>query len=135
LADMSGDGLGDIVRIRNGEICYWPNLGYGNFGAKITMDNPPVFDTEADFDPAYIKIADIDGSGTPDIIYLGKNKFSYWLNLSGNSYSTAFEITGFPQIHKNANITVTDLLGNGLACIVWSSSLQKDTAAPLRYID
>src|SRR4029079_1040363 len=27
LADMSGDGLSDIVRIRNGEVCYWPNLG------------------------------------------------------------------------------------------------------------
>jgi FG-GAP-like repeat len=24
LADMSGDGLTDIVRIRNGEVCYWP---------------------------------------------------------------------------------------------------------------
>jgi hypothetical protein len=28
LADMSGDGLADIVRIRNGEICYWPNRGH-----------------------------------------------------------------------------------------------------------
>ena len=26
---MSGDGLTDLVRIRNGEVCYWPNLGYG----------------------------------------------------------------------------------------------------------
>ena len=38
LADMSGDGLSDIVRIRNGEVCYWPNRGYGRFGAKVTMD-------------------------------------------------------------------------------------------------
>ena len=37
-ADMSGDGLSDIVRVRNGEVCYWPNLGYGRFGAKVTMD-------------------------------------------------------------------------------------------------
>ena len=29
LADMTGDGLSDIVRIRNGEVCYWPNRGYG----------------------------------------------------------------------------------------------------------
>jgi hypothetical protein len=26
LADFSGDGLTDLVRIRNGEVCYWPNL-------------------------------------------------------------------------------------------------------------
>ena len=25
LADMSGDGLSDLVRVRNGEVCYWPN--------------------------------------------------------------------------------------------------------------
>ena len=31
LADMTGDGLTDLVRIRNGEVCYWPNLGYGRF--------------------------------------------------------------------------------------------------------
>ncbi len=38
LADMSGDGLTDIVRIRNGEVCYWPNVGYGRFGPKVVMD-------------------------------------------------------------------------------------------------
>lgn len=27
LADMLGDGLTDIVRICNGQVCYWPNLG------------------------------------------------------------------------------------------------------------
>jgi hypothetical protein len=30
LADMSGDGLMDIVRIRNSNIAYWPNLGMEN---------------------------------------------------------------------------------------------------------
>ncbi len=38
LADMCGDGLTDWVRPRNGEVCYGPNLGYGRFGAKVTMD-------------------------------------------------------------------------------------------------
>jgi RHS repeat-associated protein len=136
LADMSGDGLTDIARIRNGEICYWPNLGYGNFGTKVAMDNAPVFDLPHSFNPSFLRLADIDGSGTPDIIYLGKNKFTCWMNLSGNSYSTKpFEIDAFPDVHSQAKITVTDLLGNGIACIVWSSSLSKDGTAPLRYID
>lgn len=137
LADMSGDGLTDIVRIRNGEICYWPNLGYGKFGRKVCMDNSPHFDHPDAFNPTYIKLADIDGSGTTDIIYLGKNKFSCWLNRSGNSFQSApeFEIPHFPEIHSEARVTVTDLLGNGVACIVWSSALAKDAHAPLRYID
>src|SRR5678816_4343926 len=34
LADMSGDGLPDLVRVRRSQICYWPNLGYGHFGPR-----------------------------------------------------------------------------------------------------
>lgn len=136
LADMSGDGLTDIVRIRNGEVCYWPNLGYGKFGTKMGMDDAPVFDHPDSFNPSYLRLTDIDGSGTTDIIYLGKNKFSCWMNLSGNSFSaTPFEIDAFPEIHSQSKITVTDLLGNGIACIVRSSNLSKDAQAPLKYID
>jgi len=136
LADMSGGGMTDIVRIRNGEVCYWPNLGYGKFGAKITMDNAPVFDHPDAFNPSYLRLADIDGSGTSDIIYLGKNRFTCWKNLSGNRFSaTPFEIDPFPEIHDHAKVTVTDLLGNGVACIVWSSPLSKDARCPIKYID
>jgi RHS repeat-associated protein len=136
LADMSGDGLTDIVRIRNGEVCYWPNLGYGKFGTKVAMDNAPLFDAPDAFNPSYLRLADIDGSGTPDIIYLGKNKFSCWMNLSGNRFAAQpFEIPAFPEIHNQTKISITDLLGNGVACIVWSSPLEKDAAAPLKYID
>jgi RHS repeat-associated protein len=136
LADMKGDGLTDIVRIRNGEVCYWPNLGYGRFGAKVAMDDAPVFDHSGSFDPSRIQIADIDGSGTADVIYLGKNKFTCWMNLSGNSFTDqVFEIESFPEIFNRSNVTVTDLLGNGVACIVWSSDLSKHSLAPLRYVD
>src|SRR5262249_1803879 len=70
LADMSGDGLTDIVRVRNGEVCYWPNLGYGRFGPKVAMDRAPWFDAPDQFEPRRIRLADIDGSGTTDIIYI-----------------------------------------------------------------
>lgn len=136
LADMSGDGLMDIIRIRNGEVSYWPNLGYGKFGSKVIMDKSPVFDTQEAFNTAFIKLADIDGSGTTDIIYLGKNKFSCWMNLSGNRFSNLpFEIEAFPDIDNHANITITDLLGNGVACIVWSGSLPNNNNASVKYVD
>jgi RHS repeat-associated protein len=136
LTDMSGDGMTDIVRIRNGEVCYWPNLGYGNFGPKVALDNAPIFDFPDAFNPAFIRLADIDGSGTTDIIYLGKNKFTCWKNLNGNQLSTTpFEIDPFPEIDTQAKISVIDLLGNGVACIVWSSQSAKNTNAPIKYID
>ena len=132
---MSGDGLTDIVRIRNGQVCYWPNLGYGRFGAKVNMDNAPWFDHPDQFNPAYLQLADISGTGATDIIYLGKNQFLAWLNLSGNAWSQACDISPFPDTAQPNAVTVTDLLGNGTSCIVWSSPLPAHAGEPLRYID
>jgi RHS repeat-associated protein len=135
LADMTGDGMTDIIRILNGEISYWPNLGYGCFGAKVTMSNAPVFDHPDLFNPAYLQLTDISGTGATDIIYLGKSKFSVYLNCSGNAWSNAEEIDpSFPTELPN-RISVTDLLGNGTACIVWSSELPAYAQTPMRYID
>lgn len=135
LADMAGDGLSDIVRIRASEICYWPNLGYGRFGAKVTMGNAPVFESQDKFDPQRIRLADIDGSGNSDIIYVGHEGISLYFNQSGNFWSPAYRLTHFPSVDNLTSIATTDLLGNGTACLVWSSPLSSDERRPLRYID
>ncbi|MGA7391183.1 MAG: SpvB/TcaC N-terminal domain-containing protein [Terrimicrobiaceae bacterium] len=87
LADMCGDGLTDLVRIREGEVCYWPNLGYGRFGAKVTMDNAPRFDGVDQFSQQRVRLADIDGSGTNDIIYVGRDGVRLFFNQSGNRWN------------------------------------------------
>jgi hypothetical protein len=98
LANLSGDGLTDILRIRNGEVCYWPNLGYCRFGAKITMDNAPWFDHPDQFDHKRIRLADIDGSGTTDIIYLHPDGVRLYFNQSGNSWSLPQLLKIFPRV-------------------------------------
>lgn len=135
LADLSGDGLADLVRIRNGEVCYWPNLGYGRFGAKITMDNSPWFDHPDAFRPDRLRLADIDGSGLTDILYLGQKDIRIYYNQSGNRWSKARAITGLPSVHSHASVSVIDLLGNGTSCLVWSSTLESSMGRPICYID
>jgi RHS repeat-associated protein len=135
LADFSGDGLTDLARIRNGEVCYWPNMGYGRFGAKITMDDAPWFDEPDQFDPRRIHLADIDGSGVTDIIYLRSDGIRLYFNQSGNSWSEARALDQFPLVDNLSSVTVVDLLGNGTACLVWSSSLPGDASRPMRYVD
>jgi RHS repeat-associated protein len=134
LADLSGDGLTDLVRIRNGEVCYWPNLGYGRFGAKVAMDNAPYFDNPDQFDQKRIRLADIDGSGTTDIIYLHRDGVRLYFNQSGNSWSTARPLQVFPHVDNLVSIVPTDLLGNGTACLVWSSPLLGDAGRQMRYV-
>ena len=135
LADMSGDGLSDLVRIRDGEICYWPNQGYGHFGAMVTMDNAPWFDSLDQFDQRRIRLADIDGSGTTDIIYLGREDVRLYFNQSGNRISEPRLLRQFPLVDNLDAVTAIDLLGNGTACLVWSSPLPTSAYPPVRYID
>jgi RHS repeat-associated protein len=135
LADMCGDGLTDLVRVRNGEVCYWPNLGYGRFGAKVVMDNPPWFDSPDQFDQRRIRLADIDGSGTNDVMYLARDGVRLYFNQSGNRLSEARRLAQFPHIDNVSSVMTADLLGNGTACLVWSSPLPGDALGPLRYVD
>jgi len=134
LADLSGDGLSDLVRIRNGEVCYWPNLGYGRFGAKVTMDGAPRFDSTDQFDPQRIRLADIDGSGTTDILYLRRDGVQVYFNQSGNRWSDAVALPQFPVVDNISSVLALDLLGNGTACLVWSSPLPGNARRPMRYI-
>src|SRR5829696_4525713 len=136
LADMSGDGLTDLVRIRNGEACYWPNLGYGCFGAKVTMDNAPWFDAYDLFDQKRIRLTDIDGTGVTDIIYIGRDGVQIYFNQSGNRWSNAYTISNFPLTDNlSSSLQAIDLLGNGTACLVWSSILSSNFRRQMRYID
>ena len=135
LADLCGDGLTDLVRLRNGDVCYWPNLGYGRFGAKVTMDHAPHFDNPDQFDHKRIRLADIDGSGTTDIIYLHRDGVRLYFNQSGNGWSEPQVLRVFPRVDDLVSIVPTDLLGNGTACLVWSSPLPGEARRQMRYVD
>ncbi len=135
LADMSGDGLSDLVRIRNGEVCYWPNVGYGRFGPKVTMDRSPWFDDPDLFDQDRVRLADTDGSGPTDILYLGRENVRVFLNEAGNGWSTERVLEKVPPVDDLTSMSVTDFLGRGTACLVWSTPLPGDAQRPLRYVD
>ena len=124
-----------MVRIRNGEVCYWPNLGYGRFGSKIAMDDAPWFERQDLFDGRRIHLADVDGSGTTDIIYAGSGGAQIYFNQSGNRWGAKRALDHFPAVESISTVAALDLLGNGTACLVWSSPLPGNTQRQMRYID
>jgi RHS repeat-associated protein len=135
LADLSGDGLTDIVRIRNGEVCYWPSLGYGSFGAKVTMDKSPWFCEREDFDAKKVVLADVDGSGTTDIIYLHREALHCYFNESGNGWSSATVLDAFPPPADGiTSVQAIDILGNGTSCLVFSTPLPPSGSPKVFYI-
>ena len=90
LASVAGTGLQDIVLVHNGRIDYWPNLGNGNWGARVTMRNSPRFNDAAyalDFDPRRVLIGDVDGDGLADLVYVDDGRIRLWINRGGNRWS------------------------------------------------
>jgi RHS repeat-associated protein len=135
LADMTGDGLSDVVRVRAGDVCYWPNLGYSRFGGKVTMDDAPVPEPAEQFDATRVRLADLDGSGTADLVYLGTDAVRIFLNLSGNRWSSVRELTCAPTAGAGVELSIQDLMGTGAACLIWTSTLPAHAPRPVRYLD
>lgn len=117
-ADMAGSGQSHLVRIRTGEVVYWPNLSYGRFGEAITMAHAPDFGP--DFNPSRLFLADLDGSGAMDLIYFQHDQALIYLNQSGNAFSEVI-ILPLPAFFDNLNqVTFADIYGRGNECLVIS---------------
>src|SRR4051812_33348735 len=99
------------------------------------MDNLPQFYKSDMFYQKRIKIADIDGTGTTEIIFLHGEGVRLYFNQSGNSWSEPQILHIFPQINDIVSIVPVDLLGNGTTCLVWSSSLPGDVQRQMRFVD
>ncbi|HET6211686.1 MAG TPA: toxin TcdB middle/C-terminal domain-containing protein, partial [Micromonosporaceae bacterium] len=82
-----------------------------------------------------VRLADTDGSGIADIVYLGTDGLHIYLNEAGNAWSDARVLAQFPVVDDHATVSTVDLLGRGTACVVWSSALPGDARSPVRYLD
>ena len=120
-ADMIGSGLSQRVRITQGMVTCWPNLGYGKFGNKITMGDAPNFGS--DFDTSRLLWADINGSGTTDLAYIHATHIDIYINQSGNSFSQIPIKILLPAAYDNfTQIQFADIKGNGTNCLVFSKT-------------
>ena len=130
-ADMTGDGLADLVRVRFSQVCYWPNYGHGRFGSAVYMDNAPLLGGYKDFNPANLVVADIDGSGTTDLLYREGDRLSIYRNCLGRSFEFVDTVT-LPG--RGGTVKSADVLGTGLSTIVFGSPLSVDSSASPRYL-
>ncbi|MEX1368046.1 MAG: SpvB/TcaC N-terminal domain-containing protein [Nannocystaceae bacterium] len=134
LADMTGDGLADVVRVADGQVAYWPNLGYGRFGARVVMGGLSGFEADSMMRADRVRLADIDGSGTADLVYFDRDGARVWINGAGNRFQPPVRIGSVPAVHALAHADVLDLEGRGTGCLVWSSSAPGDREFRLRYV-
>lgn len=75
IADVSGDGASDLVRVGHREISLWVNQLDGTYASVGAHDWPEL---EAD---EVVILSDVDGSGTVDLLRVGtagSQPWSYW---------------------------------------------------------
>ncbi len=132
-ADMTGDGLQDIVLISSGRVQYWPNMGYGRFGNKVNMSNAPVFPEQ--YDPAQVLLGDLDGDGQSDIAFVENNSVTLYVNQSGNGFSAPVKIRNTPRVADPKALRLIDVLGTGQAGILWSFAADFESSGKLFFLD
>jgi RHS repeat-associated protein len=133
LADMTGDGLNDIVLLHNGRIDYWPNLGYGQFGRRVTMANAPRL--QDDFDPRRLFLADLNGTGCADLVYVDFDRVHFWFNQSGNGWGATRTITGTPSVTNVGSVQFADVFGTGTTTLLWSYDYAGQSGSNYKALD
>ncbi|ENM4394601.1 virulence protein [Salmonella enterica] len=117
-SDLLGSGQQHLAEISAAGVTCWPSLGHGRFGPA---QNIPGFNPEAaTFDPERVYMADIDGSGTTDIIYVQRNTIQIYFNESGNRFSVP-QTLALPAgvcFDNTCQLHVADIQGLGVATLV-----------------
>ncbi|WP_315832805.1 SpvB/TcaC N-terminal domain-containing protein [Bradyrhizobium prioriisuperbiae] len=120
-SDPLGSGQQHLIRIRHNEVSCWPNLGNGAFGARFTLATLP-FSYEK-FDASRVLLADLDGSGAVDLIYLNSEHALIFMNQSGHGFADPFELP-WPEgvrYDRLCRVSTADLQGLGCSSLVFTA--------------
>lgn len=118
-SDVLGSGKQHLFRIRHNSLECWPNLGHGRFGKRIVLSSP-TFPYET-FNASQVLLADLDGSGATDLIYLQSDGFLIFMNHCGKGFATEPVEVPWPEgvrYDRLCQVTTADLLGLGCTSLV-----------------
>lgn len=119
MADMSGDGNPDLVRVDGGGVRWWPYLGAGVFGEQVVMSSPPVL--PVDVDPHRLALVDLDGDGCADLLLVDNGRVTWWPNCGGDHFGLPRVVDHLPT-QAMSDVRVADALGSGVPALVFSVS-------------
>ncbi len=123
--DLLGSGQQHLVRIRHNEVKCWPNLGRGRFGTGFVFAGLPFAHDR--FDAANIRLADLDGSGAVDLLYLEPEHVSIYMNQRGCGLAPSpLQLPWPPGLRYDAScqVSLADLQGLGCSSLILSVPLR-----------
>ncbi|MBI5115119.1 hypothetical protein HZA56_01455 [Candidatus Poribacteria bacterium] len=130
LADMSGDGLDDLVRVRSGLVEYWPGLGWGRFGKKQVMENSPrlrgLTPVAGRAGALPLMLADVDGDGCTDLVSVTASGVEVCLNQNGISFSKPIFIPDIPPPIPGT-VRAINMRGRSGTGLIWNAPRGRQT--------
>lgn len=117
-SDILGSGQQHLVRIRHDEVRCWPNLGHGRFGKGYRFSTLPF--THEQFDASRVRLADLDGSGAADLLYLESDGVRVFMNRCGFGLQAPVLHPWPPGVRYDrlCQVSAADLQGLGCASLV-----------------
>lgn len=124
LADMNGDRLQDIVRIRPSSVEVLAARGYGSFADKETISIPSITLTTSQSEAA--RLRDINGDGLADLILerASTGELWLWLNQGNYTFTDRVIITDMPTGQSpDTAVRWADMNGNGTVDLIYADAL------------
>ncbi|GAA3250324.1 hypothetical protein GCM10010532_096960 [Dactylosporangium siamense] len=117
-AGAFGDGLAHRIEVRDGAVTVWPSLGHGRFAAAVRLAGAPRLPdglTAAD-----VHLADLDGTGTADLVLAFPDHLRVYRNRSGNGFGAPFTVPLPVTLGRLDQLSFADVRGTGTTAIVVS---------------
>ena len=133
LADMNGDGIEDIVRIRRGRLVYWAGRGEALWGDGPTTCTGMAPDRERHMQSAPpelnptlsgVFMADINADGLSDVVQVRFNQLDVWFNVNGERFTVRQTFASPFAPDFSPNIRFADIDGTGTTDLVYGRSEQ-----------
>jgi RHS repeat-associated protein len=132
LADMTGDGAPDIVRVDGQGVSYSPYLGNGHWDAPVLMATPPALPFNVRMDRVFV--TDLDGDGCADILFIGDGSVTFWINQCGTGFGPP-RVIGFVPTAAMTQPRLADMTGSGTSGLVWSQTGPSGTGTRYFYLE
>lgn len=121
IADLNGDRVPDLARIRPSGIELTLGLGYGRFDPRrfLVLPDGPLTDDQVN----HAKLTDLNGDGMADLVIerAAPGECWYWLNGDHGQFTEHRVIENLPSaVAQGAAIRWADLNGNGSVDLVYA---------------
>lgn len=109
VADVTGDGVPDLVAESVGRLALLPGTGHGNFGPMMTLRIPPPIRSG---NGSGLRIADLDGDSMLDFVVSRSSTVDVYLSSDEFALDARYGAGGF------GDVEIADLDGNGTPDLV-----------------